>query len=142
MSSENMVILMGFLGADPELRYTQNSIAVANARLATNESYKTASGDVQEMTEWHRLTFWGKLAEIASQYLRKGSRVYVTGKLQTRTWEDVDGIKRYATEVRVDKMKFMDSAPKNKPADPNDTTTPVHQSAVVTQVDDDDDLPF
>lgn len=104
----NKVILIGNLGGDPEVRYTPNGAAVANISLATNESWTDRSGERQERTEWHRLVLWSKLAEIAGQYLRKGSKVFVEGRLQTRSWDDQSGQKRYTTEVVVNDMQMLD----------------------------------
>ncbi|MFT2092282.1 single-stranded DNA-binding protein [Paraglaciecola sp. 2405UD69-4] len=98
----NKVILVGNLGKDPEVRYTPNGKAVANLTLATSESWKDQSGQIQEKTEWHRVSMFGKLAEIAGEYLRKGSQIYVEGKLQTRKWQDQQGQDRYTTEVVLD----------------------------------------
>ena len=100
--SVNKVILLGHLGADPEVRYTQSGTAVANLRLATNESYNDkTTGERIEKTEWHRIVAWGKLAEIVGQYLTKGRQIYVEGQLQTRQWQDKEGNTRYTTEVRA-----------------------------------------
>jgi len=98
----NKVILVGNLGKDPEVRYTPNGKAVANLTLATSESWKDQSGQIQEKTEWHRVSMFGKLAEIAGEYLRKGSQVYIEGKLQTNKWKDQQGQDRYTTEVVLD----------------------------------------
>lgn len=97
----NKVILIGTCGQDPEVRYTGNGGAVANVSLATSESWKDSSGAKQEKTEWHKVVFFGKIAEIVGEYVRKGSTIYIEGKLQTREWEK-DSIKRYSTEVVVD----------------------------------------
>ncbi|MBK1699760.1 single-stranded DNA-binding protein [Thiococcus pfennigii] len=103
MSGLNRVILIGNLGADPEVRYTQGGSAVANVRMATSERWRDRNtGEPQERTEWHRVVFFGKVAEIVQQYLRKGSKIYVEGKLQTRKWQDQSGQDRYSTEVVVD----------------------------------------
>jgi single-strand DNA-binding protein len=99
----NKVILVGRLGQDPEVRYTQGGGAVTNITLATGESWKDKNtGEQKEKTEWHRVVMFGKLAEIAGEYLRKGSQVYIEGKLQTRKWQDQTGLDRYSTEVVVD----------------------------------------
>ncbi|MEZ9821747.1 single-stranded DNA-binding protein [Shewanella sp. 10N.286.45.A1] len=98
----NKVILVGNLGQDPEVRYMPNGNAVANITVATSESWKDQSGQKQERTEWHRVVMFGKLAEITGEYLRKGSQVYLEGKLQTRKWKDQSGQDRYSTEVVVD----------------------------------------
>ena len=105
----NKVILIGNSGADPELRYTPGGTAVSNFSIATNESWTDSSGERQERTEWHRIVVWGRLAEICNQYLRKGSKVYIEGKLQTRSWEGQDGLKRYTTEVVARDMQLLDS---------------------------------
>ncbi|MFT5376516.1 MAG: single-strand DNA-binding protein [Candidatus Latescibacterota bacterium] len=105
----NKVILIGNLGGDPEVRFTPDGTAVANFSLATSESWKDRSGERQERTEWHRLVLWRQLAEIAKNYLRKGSKIYVEGKLQTRSWDDQSGQKRYTTEVVVNEMEMLDS---------------------------------
>ena len=106
----NKVVLIGNLGADPEVRYTPDGVPVANFNLATSESWNDRNtGDKQERTEWHRLVLWRKLAEIAGQYLKKGSKIYVEGKLQTRSWDDQSGQKRYTTEVVVNDMQMLDS---------------------------------
>jgi single-strand DNA-binding protein len=98
----NKVILVGNLGKDPEVRYTPNGKAVANLALATSESWKDQSGQVQEKTEWHRVSIFGKLAEIAGEYLRKGSQIYIEGKLQTRKWTNKEGQDQYTTEIHLD----------------------------------------
>jgi single-strand DNA-binding protein len=105
----NKVILIGNLGQDPELRYTGNGTAVCNMRLATNESYKDSNGELVEKTEWHSIVAWARLAEICGEYLKKGSQVYFEGSLQTRQWEDRDGVTRYTTEVKAREMMMLDS---------------------------------
>ena len=110
----NKVILIGNLGNDPEVRFTQGGDAVANLSLATHESWRDrTSGEMQERTEWHRIVMFGKLADIAQQYLRKGSKVYIEGRLQTRKWQDQQGMDRYTTEVVVDgfsgQMQMLDN---------------------------------
>lgn len=104
----NKVTLIGNLGADPEVRYTASGSAVANVRLATAEAWRDReSGEQQERTEWHRVVFFGRLAEIVEQYLRKGSQVYVEGRLQTRKWQDRDGNERYTTEIVANEMQML-----------------------------------
>ncbi|HOJ03217.1 MAG TPA: single-stranded DNA-binding protein [Bacteroidota bacterium] len=110
----NKVQLIGRLGGDPELKHTESNIPVVNFSLATNESYKDQEGNLVERVEWHRCVAWRKLAELLHQFLKKGSRVYLEGKLQTRSWEDKDGNKRYTTEVLVDEFVFLDSNGANK----------------------------
>ena len=108
MASVNKVILIGNLGADPETRYAPSGDAICNVRLATTEAWKDkATGERREATEWHRVTFYGKLAEIASQYLRKGSQAYIEGSLRTKKWQDQSGQDRYTTEIRADVMKML-----------------------------------
>jgi len=108
--SVNKVILVGRLGRDPETRYTSGGQAVANFTLATDESYKDRSGERQKRTEWHRIVLWGKLAEIAQQYLKKGMLVYIEGRIQTRQWEDKrDGQKRQTTEIVGNVMRMLTS---------------------------------
>lgn len=109
--SVNKVILIGNLGRDPEVRYTPNGLAVANIAIATTESWKDKqSGETQERTEWHRIAMYGRLAEIAGEYLRKGSKAYFEGRLQTRKWQDkTTGQDRYTTEVIADSLQMLDS---------------------------------
>jgi single-strand DNA-binding protein len=107
MSSVNKVILVGHLGRDPEVRYTQNGNAVANFTLATNEVWTDKAGSRQERTEWHRIVVWGKQAEIAREYLSKGKQVYVEGALQTRQWDDKEGNKRSTTEIKANRVIFL-----------------------------------
>ena len=105
--SLNRVILIGNLGADPELKYTNGGTAVCELRLATTESWKAKNGQKQEKTEWHRVVIWGKTAEIAGKYLEKGRQVFVEGRIQTRSWEDKEGQKRYVTEVVASDVQFL-----------------------------------
>lgn len=159
----NKVILIGNAGADPELRYTPGGSAVSNFSIATNESWTNSSGERQERTEWHRIVVWGRLAEICNQYLRKGSKVYIEGKLQTSSWEGQDGVKRYTTEVVAREMQLLDSrsdmdgnygggAPQSQQAAPQPqataaTTAPAQDQGGTSESDSppytaDDDLPF
>ena len=108
MASVNKVILVGNLGADPEVRYMSNGEAVANVRLATTESWKDKnSGEKREVTEWHRVVFYRKLAEIVGQYLKKGSSVYIEGRIGTRKWQDKEGQERYTTEIEATEMQML-----------------------------------
>ena len=107
--SVNKVILVGRLGKDPETRYMPNGEAVTNATLATSENWKDKSGEKQEKTEWHNLTFYRRLAEIAGEYLKKGSMIYVEGKLATRKWQDKEGKDRYTTDIIVNEMQMLSS---------------------------------
>ncbi len=110
MASVNKVILIGNLGADPETRYLPSGDAVTNIRIATSEKWKDKSGEQQEHTEWHRIAFFGKLAEIAGEYLKKGSPVYVEGRIRTRKWQDKEsGQDRYSTEIVGDRMQMLGS---------------------------------
>ncbi|CAO0821093.1 Single-stranded DNA-binding protein [Desulfarculales bacterium] len=105
----NKVILIGNLGADPEMKYTAGGIAICKFRLATTEVFKDRDGNQQERTEWHRVVAWAKLAEICGQYLSKGKQVYVEGSLRTSSWDDQDGNKRYMTEVNARDVQFLSS---------------------------------
>ncbi len=105
----NKVILIGHLGADPEVRYTANGTAVAKFRIATTEIFNDKSGNRQELTEWHNITAWGKLAEICGQYLAKGKQVYIEGRLRTTSYEK-DGVKRYTTEIIARDMQMLGAA--------------------------------
>ena len=108
MASVNKVILVGNLGADPETRFMPNGDAVANIRLATTESWKDkASGEKKEITEWHRVVLYRKLGEIAGQYLKKGSAVYIEGRIRTRKWQDKEGQERYTTEIEANEMQML-----------------------------------
>jgi single-strand DNA-binding protein len=109
MASVNKVILIGNLGRDPETRYMPDGGAVTNISIATTETWKDKAGEKQEKTEWHRVAFFGKLAEIAGEYLKKGSQVYVEGRLQTRKWQDKDGADKYTTEIVADRMQMLGS---------------------------------
>lgn len=106
----NKVILIGNIGADPEVRYTPTGSAVTNITLATTESWKDKqSGDIQDRTEWHRVVFFNRLAEIVGEYLRKGSKIYVEGSLRTRKWQDKNGVERFTTEIVATEMHMLDS---------------------------------
>ncbi len=106
--SVNKVILIGNLGADPDLRFTANGAQVAHFNMATSETWQDKGGERQERTEWHRIVLWRRLAEVAGQYLKKGSKVYIEGKLQTRTWDDAKGQKHYTTEIIAQSMEMLD----------------------------------
>lgn len=108
MASVNKVIIVGNLGRDPEVRYSASGDAMCNITVATTDTWKDkATGERKEATEWHRISFFGRLAEIAGQYLKKGSQVYVEGSLRTRKWTDKEGQERYTTEIRADEMKML-----------------------------------
>lgn len=145
MASVNKVILVGNLGKDPEVRYTSSGDAICNFSIGTTESWKDkASGERREATEWHRISIFGKLAEIAGEYLKKGSQVYIEGRLQTRKWQDQNGQDRYTTEVRADVMKMLgkpseDRKESKAPDRPKQTPTPQPPKQ---QYDFDDDIPF
>ena len=111
MSGINKVILIGRLGQDPEVRYTPSGQAVANFSMATSENWTGKDGQKQERTEWHRIVVWGRLAELCKDYLRKGRQVYIDGKLQTRSWDDKDGKKRYTTEIIANTVQFLGASP-------------------------------
>ncbi|MBN1962123.1 MAG: single-stranded DNA-binding protein [Deltaproteobacteria bacterium] len=112
----NKVILIGNLGADPELRYTPGGQPVANFRIATSDTWIDKQGQKQERTEWHRIVAWGKLAELCGEYLTKGRQVYIEGKLQTRQWEDRDGNKRYTTDIVARELTFLGNRGDGAPA--------------------------
>ena len=120
MANLNKVMLIGRLGQDPEIRYTQSGSAVANATIATNDYWTNKQGEKQERAEWHSLVLWDRLADMAQSYLKKGSQVYVEGRLQTRNWEDQQGQKHYKTEVVVTTMQFLDTKSSEDGAPPVD----------------------
>ena len=162
MASLNKVMLIGNLGRDPETRYMPSGDAICNITIATTETWKDkASGERREATEWHRVVFFGRLAEIAAQYLRKGSQIYVEGRLQTRKWQDQNGQDRYTTEIRGDEMKMLGSrqggggdAPMDRFDAPQPSSRPAPQPAASNKPADtpppgsggfgdfDDDIPF
>lgn len=149
MASVNKVIIVGNLGRDPETRYMPNGDAVTNVAIATTESWTDkTSGEKKQLTEWNRVTFYRKLAEIAGQYLKKGSQAYVEGRLQTRKWTDKDGVERYTTEIIADSMQMLgnrsgqdqqsNQAPENAP-----TQRAAEPSRPTQNFSDmDDDIPF
>ncbi|HID11729.1 MAG TPA: single-stranded DNA-binding protein [Candidatus Latescibacteria bacterium] len=124
----NKVILVGNLGADPELRYTPSGRPVATFRIATTDVWTDANGERQERTEWHRIVTWDRLAEICGEYLRKGSKVYIEGRIQTRVWEDQNGVQRYTTEIVARDMRMLDTKP-SVPEEP-------------PPIEEEEDLPF
>ena len=147
----NKVILVGNLGQKPEMRYTQTNTAVATLSIATSESWKDKdSGEQREKTEWHRVVFFGKLAEIAEQYLDKGSQLYVEGKLQTRKWQDNSGADRYSTEIVLRPYKgeitLIDNKADNNFINETSTETKINQTTEtntnLTAEDFDDEIPF
>ena len=138
MASLNKVMLIGNLGADPEIRYTQSGAAGATFNMATKEQWTSKEGERQEKTEWHRIVAWRRLGEICGEYLHKGSLVYIEGKLQTRSWEDRDGNKRWTTEINALGMQMLDRAGKSGGAAPVDEGIPAEEPADFP----DDDIPF
>jgi single-strand DNA-binding protein len=151
--SVNKVILIGRLGKDPETRYMTSGEAVTNATLATSENWKDKSGEKQEKTEWHNLVFYRRLAEIAGEYLKKGSQIYVEGKLQTRKWQDKEGKDRYTTEIVVNEMTMLGGKSsgsgsfevvENKPAAASGGAAPAKAAPAGKSSFDnfDDDIPF
>ncbi|MDC3257957.1 MAG: single-stranded DNA-binding protein [Flavobacteriales bacterium] len=131
MAGVNKVILVGNLGKDPEVRYLDNGVAVANFSLATTESYKNKQGERVSQTEWHNIVLWRGLAEVAEKYLKKGSSVYVEGKIKNRKWEDKDGNTRYNTEILGDNMTMLGAKPSSE-----DTSIKTNTQET------NDDLPF
>ena len=151
----NKVILIGNLGADPEVRYTPSGSAVASVNIATSETWKDKqTGEAQERTEWHRVVFFNRLAEIAGEYLRKGSKIYLEGRLQTRKWQDQAGQDRYTTEIVAGEMQMLDgrgeggganagAAPRAASSNQQRSNNPpAHQEAPATAAEFDDDIPF
>ncbi len=139
----NKVILIGNLGQDPEVRYMPNGNAVANVSVATSESWKDKnSGEMQERTEWHRVVFFRRLAEIVGEYLKKGSKVYVEGRLQTRKWQDQNGNDRYTTEIVADQMQMLDSRGGGSASYDSAPSQSSSGPAPGPDQDFDDDIPF
>lgn len=136
MASINKVFLIGNLGQDPEVRYMQNGEAVTNISLATTDTWKDKSGEKQEKTEWHRVTFYRRLAEIAGEYLKKGQSVYIEGRLETRKWIDKSGADRYTTGIIVNEMKMLGG--KSSPSE----SKPTQEEQGNDFEDMDDDIPF
>jgi single-strand DNA-binding protein len=134
MASVNKVILVGNLGKDPETKYLSSGDAVTNFTIATTESWKDKSGDKKDATEWHRISAFGKLAEICGEYLKKGSAVYIEGKIKTRKWQDKEGVDRYTTEIAADRMQMLGGKPESE--------KPAKQESKRRSVEPDDDLPF
>lgn len=154
MASVNKAILIGNLGADPEVRYMPNGDAVTNITMATSETWKDKSGEKQEKTEWHRVTFFRKLAEIVGEYLKKGAKIYVEGRIETRKWKDKEGVDRYTTEIIANNMVML-GASVHTLSDKDPAYSPADKAAKVessTKVDSnigqggfgdmDDDIPF
>jgi len=135
MAGVNKVILVGNLGKDPEVRYLDNGVAVANFSLATTENYKNKAGERVSQTEWHNIVLWRGLAEVAEKYLKKGASVYVEGKIKTRKWEDKEGNTRYNTEILADNMTML-GGKQSQDDSPSLSSTPTDNSAKT------DDLPF
>jgi single-strand DNA-binding protein len=151
MASVNKVILVGNLGADPETRYMPSGDAITNIRIATTDRWKDkASGEMKEATEWHRIAFFGRLAEIAGQYLKKGSQVYVEGRIRTRKWQDKEGQDRYTTEIVADAMQLLgkregmgEAPPPREAGEPAPAgVKPAAKKPATSLADMDDDIPF
>lgn len=145
----NRAIVVGNLGSDPEVRFTQTGQAVANFRLATNESWTDKNGEKQDRTEWHRIIVWGKQAELCGQFLKKGRQVYVEGRLQTREWADKEGKKNYTTEITANSVVFLGSGPRDGAGsgsasrDSADNAMPEHANAPPAQpAQQGEELPF
>ena len=134
MAGINKAILVGKLGKDPEVRYLDNGVAVANFSLATTENYKNKDGERVSQTEWHNIVLWRGLAEVAEKYLKKGASVYIEGKIKTRKWEDKDGNPRYNTEILADNMTMLGGKKDSR----ENPINPSHETAS----DKADDLPF
>ena len=140
MASVNKAILIGNLGKDPELRYTPGGQAVASFPLATSEKWRDKEGVMQDKTEWHNIVVWGRQAETAKEYLSKGRPVYIEGRIQTRSWDDKDGNKRYITEIVGQRVQFLGSRDSGGAAPSGGDTTP--DAPQPDLADEDDDLPF
>lgn len=147
----NKVILIGNVGADPDVRYLEGGTAVANLRLATTESYKNKNGERVDQTEWHNIVLWRGLAEIVEKYVHKGMRLYIEGRIRTRSWDDQNGAKRYTTEIWADNMQMLSfkqdngdsgSAPSRSYNAPVSSTSSTAPSPASNVPDDSDDLPF
>ena len=143
-SSVNKVILVGNLGQDPESRFMTNGTAVTNLSIATNESWKDQNGETQDRTEWHRVVMYGRMAETAVEYMRKGQMVYVEGRLNTREWEDQNQINRKTTEIRCDNFTMLGRRGDSTGSMSNPATkNPEAQGTVPSEsINEDDDLPF
>lgn len=144
MSGVNKVILIGNLGANPELRYTQGQQAVANLRLATTEKWTDKSGQKQEATEWHRVVVWGKQAEICNQYLTKGRQVYIEGSIRTRQWQDQQGQKRFTTEIVARNVQMLGGRGGERPGGDTEAMVPPDEATIRDDFGGgpDDDIPF
>lgn len=142
MSGVNKVILIGNLGANPEMRFTQAGQAVANLRLATTERWTDRNGQKQEITEWHRIVVWGKQAEICGQYLTKGRQIYVEGRIRTRQWQDQQGQKRYSTEIVAQTVQMLGPRADRGPDDVAATVPPDEHMGAEPGPGNDDDIPF
>ena len=140
-NSLNKVILIGNLGQDPEARFTPQGTAVTNLSIATNESWKDQSGETQDRTEWHRVVMYGRMAETAVEYMKKGQMVYVEGRLNTREWEDQNQIKRKTTEIRCDNFTMLGRR-SDAPLGQSQGTMSPSPSALASDSEVDDDLPF
>ena len=141
MASLNKVMLIGNLGKDPEVRFTASGQAVASFSLATSEKFKGKTGEWEERTEWHNITLWGKLAEIAGEYLSKGKTIYVEGRLQTRKWQDKSGNDRYTTDIVGDKMQML--SPKGERSGGDTSSAPKSSASSHEEPPfQDDDIPF
>ncbi len=151
MASVNKVILIGNLGADPEVRYMPSGDAVANLRIATTDNWKDKGGEKQERTEWHRVSFFGRQAEICGEYLKKGSSVYIEGSLQTRKWQNKEGQDQYTTEIRGDRMQMLggrsnsfevvdNGGAQSRPTPPPPSSSSRPASSSINDLD--DDIPF
>jgi single-strand DNA-binding protein len=144
MASVNKVIVLGNVGRDPEIRYSQGGEAIANVALATSRKWKNKDGEQQEETEWHRVSLFGRLAEIVSEYVHKGDPLYVEGRLRTRKWTDKDGVERYTTEIVVDQMQLLGSRGDRggERAPPPARQAPPQSAPQKKQESFDDDIPF
>jgi single-strand DNA-binding protein len=137
----NKAVLIGNLGRDPEMRYTQSGVAVANFNIATSETWTNKEGEKETRTEWHRIVAFGKLGEICGEYLAKGRQVFIEGRIQTRDWEDKEGVKRYTTEIVANQMIMLGSRDSAVATDSFDGPPPAEPETSLPQTPD-DDIPF
>lgn len=148
MAGVNKVILLGYVGKDPEIRVLESGRKVANFPLATTETYKDKNGEKVENTEWHNVVFWGPVADVFEKYVKKGTQLYMEGKLRTRSYETKEGVKKYSTEVLGESMTLLGAPPKSNDqngsgyATSNTAKSMVEESAHKNPMDDSDDLPF
>jgi len=142
MASVNKAIILGNVGKDPDIRYTADGAAIANFSVATSENWKDKAGNKQEKTEWHRISAFGKLAEIIGQYVKKGTQVYIEGRIQTRKWQDKDGSDRYTTEIVASELRMLGGKSEDREPEPAPKRAPTRNETTKAIQDMDDEIPF